>query len=285
MCQHFKNLSNNLRLLEIILCVLALVIPIFRGRMVNPYGIYCEFVWVFCIIVAVVLLVFEIMLLHILLAACLPNWDDLVCGLTMLCTLMVAAATLIFAIKFACLSCVSSIFCVIFSLAATVVFLIDSVIRKMKCPEGYLSSLRGVLRFTEAVLACIILAGATNYFLGVESVFRPPAMFLCIVVYIVCLPVTVLIILIHLIKLLECLISCIGMKLLELVFNVLAVVFYLSAVVLWPLFGYRHYRNYNPPNCDYCHHDDLDVVIVGTIGNLSLYVVDLVFSVLARIKS
>ncbi|XP_023862919.1 myeloid-associated differentiation marker-like protein 2 [Salvelinus sp. IW2-2015] len=281
MCKHFKSLPNILRLLEIILCTLALVIPMFRGRMVNPYGIYCEFIWVFCVIVAVVLLVSEIMLLHIL----LPNWDDLVCGLTMLCTLMVAAATLIFAIVFGCLSCFSSVFCIIFSLAATVVFLVDSVKRKMKCPKGYLSNLRGILRFTEAVLACIILAGATNYFLGVESEFRPPAMFWCIVVYVVCLPVTVLIIPIHLCSLLESLISCIGMDLLELVFNIVAVVLYLSAVILWPVFGYKHYREYNPPNCDNCRHDNLDVVTVGTIANLILYVVDLVFTILARLKS
>ncbi|XP_064864486.1 myeloid-associated differentiation marker-like protein 2 [Oncorhynchus nerka] len=281
MCKHFKSLLNILRLLEIILCTLALVIPMFRGRMVNPYGIYCEFIWVFCVIMAVVLLVSEIMLLHIL----LPNWDDLVCGLTMLCTLMVAAATLIFAIVFGCLSCISSVFCIIFSLAATVVFLVDSVKRKMKCPKGYLSNLRGILRFTEAVLACIILAGATNYFLGVEGEFRPPAMLWCIVVYVVCLPVTVLIIPIRLCSLLECLISCIGMDLLELVFNIVAVVLYLSAVILWPVFGYKHYREYNPPNCDYCRHNDLDVVTVGTIANLTLYVVDLVFTILARLKS
>ncbi|XP_014014672.1 myeloid-associated differentiation marker homolog [Salmo salar] len=247
MCKHFKSLPNILRLLEIILCTLALVIPMFRGRMVNPYGIYCEFIWVFCVIVAVVLLVSEIMLKHVL----LPNWDDLVCGLTMLCTLMVAAATLIFAIVFGCLSCISSVFCIIFSLAATVVFLVDSVKRKMKCPKGYLSNLRGILRFTEAVLACIILAGATNYFLGVEGEFRPPAM-LC---------------------LLESLFSCIGMELLELVFNIVAVVLYLSAVILWPIFGYKHYREYNPPNCDNCRHVNLDVLLEVYLGGFDILAV------------
>lgn len=75
------------------------------------------------------------------------------------------------------------------------------------------------------------------------------------------------------------------MDLLELVFNIVAVVLYLSAVILWPIFGYKHYREYNPPNCDNCRHVNLDVVTVGTIANLILYVVDLVFTILARLKS
>ncbi|XP_010887190.1 myeloid-associated differentiation marker-like protein 2 [Esox lucius] len=282
MCQYFRILSNVLRLVEIILCVLALIIPLFRGRMVNPYGIYCQFVWVFSAAVAVVLLVFEIRALNVLLAACLPDWDDLCCGLTMLCAFMVTAATLIFAIVFGCLSCISSSFCVIFSLAAAVVFLVDSVLRKMKCPKGYLSNLRGILRLTEAVVTCVVLAGSTNYFLGVEKEFRPPAMVWCIVVYVVCFPVTVLIVIVNLCSLLKGFIACIGLNKLELVFNIVAVILYLSALILWPVFGYKHYREYNPPNCDYCRHDDLDVVTVGTVVNLVLYVVDLVFSVLDR---
>ncbi|KAJ7984520.1 hypothetical protein DPEC_G00355660 [Dallia pectoralis] len=282
MCKCITVLTHILRVVEIVLCALALIIPMFRGLMVNPYGIYCEFVWVFAVVVAVVLLVFEIMSLHILLAACLPDWDDLCCGLTMICTFMVTAATVIFAVVFGCLSCVSSIFCVVFSLAAAVVFLVDSVLRKMKCPRGYLSNLRGILRFTEAIVACVILAGSTNYFLGVERVFRPPAMLWCIVVYAVCLPVTVLIIVVNLCSLIKGLVSCCGLNKLELVFNIVAVVLYLSAIILWPVFGYRHYHNYNPSNCSYCRHVDLDVVTVGTAVNLVLYVVDLVFSVRDR---
>lgn len=281
MCKQFCTKANCLRLVEIIFSALAAVIVIFRGRMTNPYGIWCEFVWVFCVIVPVVITVMEAMALHILLAVFLPNWADLVCGLTMLCALMITIATLIFAIIFACLTCITSIFCVIFSLVATVVFLVDAVMAKMKCPQGYLSNMRGVLRIIEAIVACIILAGATNYFLGVESVFRPVGMLWCIVVYAVCLLVTVAIILLNLLKLLRCLVPF-GLDLLEMVFNIMAVLLYLSAVVIWPIFGYKHFFNYNPPNCEYCTHKDLDVVLLGSILNLVLYIVDLVLSIKAR---
>ena len=176
MCGPFKSLSNCLKLAEIIFSALAFSIVLFRGRMVNPYGVWCEFVWVFCIDVPLVIFVMELMLWNILLVLFLPPWDDLTCGLTMLCNLMITSATIIYAVIFACPSCIISILCVIFSLIATLAFLVDAVMSKIKCPRGFLSNCRGVLRFTEAFVGCIILTAATNYFLHVERRFHHPAM-------------------------------------------------------------------------------------------------------------
>ncbi|CAJ1080923.1 myeloid-associated differentiation marker-like protein 2 [Xyrichtys novacula] len=128
MCGPFKNLQSILRLLEIIFSALALIIAIFRGRMVSPWGIWCDFVWVFCFTVPLVLTVVEAMMWHVLLAAFLPNWEDLTCGLTCLCAVMIISATVIFAAIFVCLSCIASILCVIASLVATIVFLIDALL-------------------------------------------------------------------------------------------------------------------------------------------------------------
>ncbi|XP_067101596.1 myeloid-associated differentiation marker-like protein 2 [Osmerus mordax] len=284
MCGPFKSLRNCLKLVEIIFSALAFIIVLFRGRMVNPYGVWCEFVWVFCVVVPVVILVMELMLWNVLLAAFLPPWDDLTCGLTMLCTLMITSATIIFAVIFACPYCIVSILCVIFSLIATLAFLVDAVMAKMKCPGGYLSNCRGVLRFTEAFVACILLTAAANYFLQVERRFHYPAMVFCVVVYVVCLLVTVVIIVLHLIKLLRCLLTF-GMEILELVFNVVAVLLYVIAVILWPIYGFRYYHTYHPLHCRDCTYIDMIVVLIGSIVNLVLYIVDLVLSILAKLKA
>ncbi|KAM6951151.1 myeloid-associated differentiation marker-like protein 2 [Aplochiton taeniatus] len=284
MCGPFKTMAGIFRLLEIILSVLALVIPMFRGAMVNPYGVWCEFVWVFCVVVPAALTVLEALAVPVLLAAFLPDWADLTCGLTVLCAGMASAATVVFGVVFVCPSCIGNILCVIFSLAASVVFLVHGVLQKLKCPSGYLSNLRGSLRWSEALLACILLAGATNYFLGVEKEFQPWGMRWCVLVFAVCLIVTVAIIVLHLLKLLQFLV-CHKMGLLELVFNMVAVLSYLSAVIIWPIYGYRHFRTYNPPNCEYCTHKDLDVVMVAASVNLVLYVIDLVLTIIARCKS
>uniref|UniRef100_A0A4W6BNN3 MARVEL domain-containing protein n=1 Tax=Lates calcarifer TaxID=8187 RepID=A0A4W6BNN3_LATCA len=239
-----------LRLLEIILSCLCFIIVLFRGRMVSPWGVWCEFVWVFCIVVPVVLTVVEARMWHILLAAFLPNWADLTCGLTILCAAMIASATLIFAAVFVCLTCVVSILCFIVSLVATFIFLIDALKQKLGCPSGYLSSPRGVLRTAEAFTACIILAAAADHFVNAEWYFRPLGMICSIIVFAACLLVTV-----------WCL--------------------YLLAIILWCVFGYKRYM-YNPYICNKCSYTDLNTVTIGAIVNLVFYIVDLILSFKSR---
>lgn len=280
MCGPFKGCQGILRLLEIILSTLPLIVVIFRGRMVSPWGVWCEFVWVFCITVPLVLTVVEARKWHILLAAFLPNWADLTCGLTALCATMITSATVIFAAVFVCLSCIVNILCFILSLVATVVFLIDAVMQKKKFPSGYLSGLRGGLRTTEAFTACIILTAATDHFVNGEWYFHPFGMICSIIVFAACLLVTVVIIVLHLLKLLQCLLSF-GLNMMELVFNVVAVLLYLLAIILWSTFGYKRYM-YNPYICNTCSFVDLNTVLIGAIVNLVFYIMDLVLSFKSR---
>ncbi len=280
MCGPFKGCQGILRLLEIIFSALSLIFVIFRGRMVSPWGVWCEFVWVFCIAVPLVLSVVEAKMWHMLLAAFLPNWADLTCGLTTLCAVMIISATIIFAAVFVCLSCIVNILCFIFSLVATVVFLIDTILQKKNSPNGYLSGLRGGLRTAEAFIACIILTAATDHFVTGEWFFHPLGMICSIIVFAACLLVTVVIIVLNLLKLLQCLLSF-GLNMMELVFNIVAVLLYLLAVILWSTFGYRRYR-YNPYICNKCSFVDMNTVTIGAIVNLVFYIVDLVLSFKSR---
>ncbi|XP_029934252.1 myeloid-associated differentiation marker-like protein 2 [Myripristis murdjan] len=277
MCGPFKILKNILRLLEAIFSALALITIMFRGGMVNPWGIWCEFVWVFCTIVPLVFIVIEALALNVLLETFITSWADLTCGLTMLCAVMITSASVIFAVIFVCSTCVTSIICLIFSLVATVIFLIDAVMQKMKCPSGYLSNLRGLLRMSEAFIACIIITAASSYFLGVEVYFRPAGMIWSVFVFAVCLLVTVVIIIFRLLKILQGLIPF-GLGMIEFVFNIVAVLLYLSAIILWAVYGYsRHYEK-SLYYCHYCVIRDLNTVTVGAIVNLILYIVDLALS-------
>ncbi|XP_059181140.1 myeloid-associated differentiation marker-like protein 2 [Centropristis striata] len=280
MCGPFKGCQGILRLLEIIFSALCAIIVIFRGRMVSPWGVWCEFVWVFCIIVPLVLSVVEDRKWHILLALFLPNWADLTCGLTALCALMITSATVIFAAVFVCLTCISSILCFLVSIVATVFFLIDGAMQKKLFPIGYLSSLRGGLRTTEAFIGCIILSAAADHFVTGEWAFRPLGMIISIVLFAVCLLATVVIIVLHLLKLLQCLLAF-KLSVMELVFNVVAVLLYLLAVILWSVFGYKRHK-YNPYICQKCSYVDVNTVNVAAIVNIVFYIVDLVLSVKSR---
>lgn len=280
MCGPFKGCQGILRLLEIIFSALAFIIVLFRGKMVSPWGVWCEFVWFFCITVPVVVTVVEARMLHILLAVFLPNWADLICGLTTLCAVMITSATIIFAAEFVCLSCIVNILCFICSLVATIFFLIDTVMQRKMFPSGYLCSLRGGLRTTEAFLACIILTAAADHFVMGEWAFRPFGMICSIIVFAVCLLVTVVIIVLHLLKLLQCLLSF-GLNIMELVVNIVAVLLYLLAIILWCVFGYKR-ANYNPYICEKCSFVDMNTVVIGAIVNLVFYIVDLVLSFKSR---
>lgn len=278
----FQGCQGILRLLEIIFSTLPLIIVIFRGRMVSPWGMWCEFVWVFSITVPVVMIVMEAKMWHILLAAFLPDWADLTCGLTIVCAVTISSATIIFADVFICLSCIVNMLCFFFSLVATVVFLFDAVKQKKTFPNGYLSSRRGIYRgfyslyYSCIIIACIILTAATDHYVNSEWAFYPFGVICSILVFAVCLLVTVVIIVLNLLKLLQCLLSF-GLSMMDHVFNIAAVLLYLLAVIFWPVFGYKLHK-YNPYICEKCSYADLNTVTIGAIVNLVLYIVDLFLS-------
>ncbi|KAI4902398.1 hypothetical protein NFI96_001254 [Prochilodus magdalenae] len=280
------SLSCCLRVLEAVFSGLALLIPMFRGSMKNPFGIWCEFVWTFGLVVAVVIFLLEKFLFDKIVETIVlkHSWADLACGLSLHASFMLLSASIIYCFVFVCgdIACVGDVFCAIFSIVALVCYAVDAVMAKLKCPSGYLSSLRGLLRFGQALLACILLATVADYFMGVESHYKPPAMVWCTVVYVVCFPVSVLIILIHIIKLLGGLL-CFALDKLEVIFNIIAVALYVSAAIIWPIYAYRNYST-GPAHRNRIHDrrfHDLNTVTVLTYVNLGLYVADLVLSLIS----
>lgn len=280
MCGPFKGIHGILRLLEMIFSTLALVIVLFRGWMVSPWGVWCEFVWFFCIVVPVFVTVMEAMSWHILLVAFLPNWADLTCGLTTVCSMTIISATIIFGVVFVCPICVGNILCLIFSLTAMIAFVVDTVLRWMKLPNGYLCSIRGCLRISEAFVACIIITAAIDHLNMNVWYYHPFAMVFSILLFFGCLLVTVAIIVLNLLSLLQCLLSF-ALKMMEFVFNIVAVLSYLLAIVLWCVFGYT-YNGYSPYICTRCNYSDMHTVTIGAIINLILYIVDLVLTFKSR---
>lgn len=279
MCGPFKSPKDIMRLLEIIFSALAFIVVIFRGRMVSPWGVWCEFVWFFCIIVPLVLLVMEAMKWNILLAAILPNWDDLSCGLTLLCAVMITSATIIFGAIFLCLL-FDSILCFIFSLIAAVIFWVDGVMQKMKCPSGYFATVRGILRKAEAFIACIILSAAFDFLIYRDWDIKPFWTICCIIIFFICLLVTAIIIILNLLKIIQAMLPF-RLSMIEFVFDIVAVVVYVLAIILWLVFGYRLYRH-SPHACQRCGYADVNTVSIGAIVNLILYIVDLVLAFKAR---
>lgn len=256
--------------------------------MSSPYGIWCEFVWTFGAIVALVIFVIEKCLLAKVIEGCVlkHSWDDLTCGLSLLSSLMLMSASVIFCVIFVCSTCFGDICCAVASIVAFGLYVVDAVKLKLKCPEGYLSNGRGVLRFCQAFVACLVFAAVHNYFKGVENRYRPAGLIWCILVYVVCFPPSVVIILTHVQKCVNLLCCCDLMKM-ELVVDGLAVALYISAAILWPAFGYKNYKQEitdEHQSYNYRFHD-MNVITVLTYVNLGLYTADLIWCLIVFCKS
>ncbi|XP_067291403.1 myeloid-associated differentiation marker-like protein 2 [Pseudorasbora parva] len=278
------SLSLCYRILEIVFCALALIIPMFRGPMSSPYGIWCEFVWVFGLIVAVVIFVFEKCLLDKIIETLVlkHTWSDFSCGLTLLSSLMLVSASIIYCSVFVCATCIADMICAIASILASIVYVLDGVTLKLKCPEGYLSSLRGILRFSQAFVACLLFTAVYNYFKGVENQFRPGGLIWCILVYVVCFFPAVVVILTHLQKCVD-LLRCCDLNKVELVLDIVAVALYVSAAIVWPVVGYKTNKRDSKTQGSRFH--DLNIITVMTYVNLGLYIADLVLTLIVICKN
>ena len=74
MCGPFKSIGGILRLLEMIFSGVALILVLFRGGMGSPWGVWCDFVWLFCFLIPLLITVAEALKINVLMKMFLPDW-------------------------------------------------------------------------------------------------------------------------------------------------------------------------------------------------------------------
>lgn len=149
------------------------------------------------------------------------------------------------------------------SILAFFLYAIEVGLTRAKPEEisGFLSTVPGLLKVLETFVACIIFI-----FLG-ESLVYHPGLKWCIAVYSICFIFALLVIILTIFRLLalfpapfnKVLAGC----------NVLAVLMYVTAVVIWPYYGFINYPY---------ARDRLIVISFMTAFNLVVYIVDTVYS-------
>lgn len=182
------------------------------------------------------------------------------------------AASVIYPVFFACPNCDIQIGATVTSFLAFFLYSIEVGLTRAKPGEisGFLSTIPGLLKVLEAFVACIIFIclGDNQFFL--------PGLKWCIAVYSVCFIFALLVIVFTICRLLalfpapfdKVLTGC----------NVLAVLMYMTAVVIWPYYSLRNYPR--PNNCPrFCFWDSLVVISFMTCFNLVAYMIDTVYSV------
>lgn len=185
------------------------------------------------------------------------------------------AASIIYPVFFTCLNCGVQIGATVTSCLAFILYATEVGLTRAKPGEisGFLSTVPGLLKVLEAFVACIIFICLDH-----KQYSKLPGLQWCVAVYSICFIFALIVIIFTVCRLLslfpapfdKVLTGC----------NVLAVLMYMTAVVIWPLYSFKD--NPRPSYCStlnfLCTWNNLVVISFMTCFNLVAYIVDTVYS-------
>ncbi|XP_068193581.1 myeloid-associated differentiation marker homolog [Antennarius striatus] len=257
------------RMLEVIFtCIsFSLVASLFHST--SSFWTWSMFTWCFCFCVTILILILEFTSLTTKL---LISWDDFTTAFAMLATLMLLSVTIIYPSFFACSDCGKQIGATFTSCLAFILYAVEVGLTRAKPGEisGFLSTIPGLLKVLEAFVACIIFICLDK---NQYSLF--PGLQWCVAIYSICFIFAFVVIVFTICRLLalfpapfDKVLTCC---------NVLAVLMYSTAVVIWPLYSFQN--NERPSVCPVsCEWNKLLVISFLTCFNLIAYIVDTVHS-------
>lgn len=255
------------RIFEFVLTCITFSLVASVGNTTLSFWVWCMFTWCFCCFMTLLIIILEFTSLNTKVPI---SWDDFTAAFAMLATLMVLAASVIYPRFFVCLECPLGIAASVMSCLSFILYAVEVGLTRAKPGEisGFLSTVPGLLKVLEAFVACII-------FILLDSNFYKyfPGLQWCVAVYSICFIVSLLIILLTICRLLA---RCpFPFEKFLVGYNVLAVMMYMTAAVIWPFYSFRNY----PVVPGFWFWDNLVVVSVMTCVNLIVYIVDTVYSV------
>ncbi|XP_010998496.3 myeloid-associated differentiation marker-like protein 2 [Camelus dromedarius] len=256
-----------------------------RGGFAGVQGTFCMAAWGFCFALSVLVVACELTRLH----SCLRlSWGNFTAAFAMLATLLSATAAVIYPLYFTRLECppepegctardfrlAASVFAGLLFLAyATEVALTRARPGQV---ASYMATVSGLLKIVQAFVACIIFGALVH-----DSRYgRYMATQWCVAVYSLCFLATVAVVALSVMGHTGNL-GC-PFDRVVVMYTFLAVLLYLSAAVIWPVFCFdpKYGEPRRPPDCPTgsCPWDSQLVVATFTYVNLLLYVADLAYS-------
>lgn len=242
------------------------------GHSVSPYWAWCMFTWCFCFFFTFLILILEFTTANTKLPFA---WDDFTAAFAMLASLMCLAVSIIYPTFFTCKICYRQIGASVVSWVCFGVYAGEVALTRLRPSgqnSGFLSTLPGIMKMLETFLACLIF---TSLEMGQYSV--SPGMQWCVAVYSLCFIFAILIILLTLGQLTS--FFPFSFDKLVIVYNILAAVMYMTAMVIWPMYGFRTHGKRPSPCATLCSWDKLVVVTFMTILNFIIYTLDTAYSI------
>ncbi|XP_027897216.1 myeloid-associated differentiation marker homolog [Xiphophorus couchianus] len=266
----FKTLTvpvGILRIWAVIFTCVTFSLVASQGHLWSSFWSWCMFSWCFCFSVTLIILVLEFTSL----SSKLPiSWDDFT-TFTIFQYIIVLTASILYSAFYTSSSCGKDIAACVFSFLTFILYTVEVGLTRAKPGEisGFLSTVPGLLKVLEAFVACIIFICVDTA--GLHK--NVPGLQWCIAVYAICFIFSLLVIILTICRLLSR--ATIGKVLM--VCNVLAVLMYITAAVIWPFYTFRN--NPRPSYCPLrCPWNYSLVITFMTYFNLIAYIVDMVYS-------
>ncbi|XP_010143089.1 PREDICTED: myeloid-associated differentiation marker homolog, partial [Buceros rhinoceros silvestris] len=203
-------------------------------------------------------------------------WDDFTSAFSMLAALMIFTTSVVFPSTFITSSCNNSL-CARQAVATAVsclcflAYALEVGLTRAKPGDisSFLSTVPGLLKVFEAYVACLIFS------LLDDSFHSKAGLQWCVAVYSICFIITLLVIIFTIGRCLTY-IPCSLEKVLV-GYNALALVSYIPATIIWPVYSFRDTKRPNPCGSSCAWNKHLGVTFL-TIFNFIAYLVDLVYS-------
>ncbi|KAB5554112.1 hypothetical protein PHYPO_G00046430 [Pangasianodon hypophthalmus] len=254
------------------------------------YGTFCMFVWCFCFAMTLMIFVLDVVRLH----GCVPiSWDNFTVAFAMLATLMYITASVVYPVYFLSSDCPAEgcevrnyrIAVTVCSSICSLAYGAEVLLTRAKPGHvvGYMATMSGLLKVVQAFIACIIFGALAN---DSEYHRHIPTQY-CVVVYSLCFAITVVVVVLTVSG--RTVILRLPFDRFVITYTFLAVLLYMSAAVVWPVFSFdkKYGSPGRPDDCPQgkCPWDSKLVVAVFTFANMVLYFIDLLYSQRIRFVS
>lgn len=272
------------RLAAMVFSCVALSVAVHGGELLHGTGDWCIFCWAFSFAGTLLVLLVELFGLQ---TRSPVSWKNFPITFACYATLLCLSASIIFPLYYVKGNSSTSqtrdfrIVSTVFSCLATIAYMSEVSISKARPGEvsGYMATAPGLLKVCETFIACIIFV-----FISDPVLYdRVDALKYCMAVYCACFILSALIIIL-------CVCECTGCLPFPFArflsgYAMLAVLLYLSATIIWPIFNFdpKHGgRKDRPSTCGFshglCSWDKEMAVAVLTAINFILYLADVIYS-------
>lgn len=260
-----------MRIMAAILTCMSFSLVASAGYYSSPYWAWCMFTWCFCFFFTLLILILEFTTF----STKLPfAWEDFTVAFAMLASLMCLAACIIYPTFYTCSNCPRQIGASVVAAACLGVYIGEVFLnyyRPSGESSGFLSTVPGIMKMLETFLACLIFTSLEK-----SQYSGYPGLQWCVALYSLCFIFSILIILLSVGQWTS--FFPFAFDKLVIVYNLLAALMYMTALVIWPLYSFHNKKR--PPNCTYpCLWDKQMVVTFMTIFNFIVYTLDTAYSI------